>query len=109
MDDLIGRIVELHDQLEAKNVPHAFGGALALAWCTERARATIDIDVNLLIPVSDWQRALEVLPGEVRVTAKDRHLLKRDGQVRVWWGQTPLDLFLNSTDFHEGIDRLSAL
>ena len=103
MDDLIGRILELHDQLKAKNVPHAFGGALALAWCTERARGTIDIDVNLLIPASDWQQVLEALPGEVRVTAKDRHLLKRDGQVRVWWGQTPLDLFLNSTDFHEGI------
>ena len=31
----------------------------------------------------------------------DRELLERDGQVRVWWDGTPVDLFLNTTDFHE--------
>lgn len=103
MDDLVGKIRELHDTLAQREIPHAFGGALALAWCTERARGTIDIDVNLLIPASDWQRALDALPNDVKVTQKDRQLLKRDGQVRVWWERTPLDLFLNSTDFHEGI------
>lgn len=103
MDDLVGKIVQLHDQLTEQNIPHAFGGALALAWCTERARGTIDIDVNLLIPASDWQSALDALPDDVKVTGKDRDILKRDGQVRVWWDRTPLDLFLNSTDFHDGI------
>jgi hypothetical protein len=66
-------------------------------------RGTIDIDVNLLIPASDWERVLDALPCGVKVTRKDRDLLKRDGQVRVWWHKTPLDLFLNSTDFHDGI------
>jgi hypothetical protein len=103
VDDLVGKIVELHEQLTNQDIPHAFGGALALAWCTERARGTIDIDVNLLIPARDWQIALDALPGEVKVTRKDREILEREGQVRVWWHKTPLDLFLNSTDFHEGI------
>ncbi len=103
MDDLVEKITVLHKTLDAGAVPHAFGGALALAWCTERARGTIDIDVNLLIPAEDWEHALAVLPEGVQVTAKDRQLLKRDGQVRVWWDKTPLDLFLNSTDFHDGI------
>ncbi len=103
MDDLIGKILQLHEQLARQDIPHAFGGALALAWCTERARGTIDIDVNLLIPAADWHDALAALPAGVKVTQKDRDLLKRDGQVRVWWDKTPLDLFLNSTDFHEGI------
>jgi hypothetical protein len=103
MDDLVGKILALHERLRQLTIPHAFGGALALAWCTERARGTIDIDVNLLIPASDWQNALKALPDDVKVTKKDRELLKRDGQVRVWWGKTPLDLFLNSTDFHDGI------
>jgi hypothetical protein len=53
VDDLVGKIVELHAQLTNQDIPHAFGGALALAWCTERARGTIDIDVNLLIPARD--------------------------------------------------------
>ena len=103
MDDLVGKIVGLHEHLAKQEIPHAFGGALALAWCTERARGTIGIDVNLLIPASDWQSALDALPTEVKVTRKDREILKRDGQVRVWWDKTPLDLFLNSTDFHDGI------
>ncbi len=103
MDDLVGKIRQLHVQLAKQDIPHAFGGALALAWCTERARGTIDIDVNLLIPASDWEVALDVLPEDVKVTRKDRELLKRDGQVRVWWDKTPLDLFLNSTDFHDDI------
>ena len=103
MDDLVGRIVALHEALSHAGLPHAFGGALALAWCTERARGTIDIDVNLLIPAADWKRALAALPAAVKVTAKDRMLLERDGQVRVWWGKTPLDVFLNSTGFHDGL------
>ncbi|MEM7362914.1 MAG: hypothetical protein AAF525_02735 [Pseudomonadota bacterium] len=104
MDDLVAKIVELHEQLVTAELPHAFGGALALAWCTGRARGTIDIDVNLLVSTEDWQSALDALPGEVKVTQKDRRLFRRDGQVRVWWDKTPLDIFLNSTDFHTGIE-----
>ena len=104
MDDLVAKIVQLHDQLVRADVPHAFGGALALAWCTSRARGTIDIDVNLLLSTGDWQIALDALPSDVKVTRDDRRLFKRDGQVRVWWGKTPLDIFLNSTEFHEGIE-----
>jgi hypothetical protein len=104
MDDLVAKIIQLHDQLVAAELPHAFGGALALAWCTHRARGTIDIDVNLLLSTRDWELALDALPPGVKVTTKDRSIFKRDGQVRVWWEKTPLDIFLNSTDFHKGIE-----
>ena len=36
MSSLAERIVGLHETLRASNFPHAFGGALALAWCTQR-------------------------------------------------------------------------
>ena len=32
---LTERIVALHAALDTAGVPHAFGGALALAWCTQ--------------------------------------------------------------------------
>ena len=35
---LPGKIVAVHEALDAAGLSHAFGGALALAWCTERAR-----------------------------------------------------------------------
>jgi hypothetical protein len=105
MDDLIGRILELHEAFTGAGLPHAFGGALALAWCTLRARGTIDIDVNVLVPAEDWARVLETLPDGVKITKQDRRILQRDSQVRLWWGKTPVDLFLNSTDFHAGLAR----
>lgn len=103
MDNLVGKIVRLHDALTGADIPHAFGGALALAWCTQRARGTIDIDVNVLLSASEYQQAVDALPDDVSTTRDDVKILKRDGQARFWWSQTPIDVFLNSTDFHEQI------
>ncbi|MEX0943797.1 MAG: hypothetical protein WD002_14770 [Pseudomonadales bacterium] len=104
MESLVDKIVALHGVLKKAGLPHAFGGALALAWCTQRARGTIDIDVNVLIPTDEFERALDAMPERVKITRKDRQLLKKEGQVRIWWDKTPIDLFLNSTDFHDGIE-----
>ncbi|HQQ64190.1 MAG TPA: hypothetical protein PLF22_11545 [Pseudomonadales bacterium] len=103
--DLVARILALHESLTAAQLPHAFGGALALAWCTARARGTIDIDVNILIPTTECDKALQAMPTGMKITPQDRKILKRDGQVRLWWDKTPVDLFLNSTPFHEAIIR----
>lgn len=103
MDNLVEKIVLLHGALTKADIPHAFGGALALAWCTRRARGTIDIDVNVLLSDSEYQRAVDALPDDVTITREDVKILKRDGQARFWWSKTPVDVFLNSTDFHEHI------
>jgi len=83
------------------DIPHAFGGALALAWCTEQARATIDVDVNVFLKVDDAQRVLRSLPKSVKWTDSDVAMLQRETQVRLWWENTPIDLFLNGTEWHE--------
>ena len=105
MPDLVEKIVAVHSTLQSADLPHAFGGALALAWCTERARSTIDIDVNIFVPVTGFQQILDAIPKEVRVRKQDVTILKRDGQVRIWWDTTPLDMFLNTTDFHDEAAR----
>lgn len=94
------KIVALHRALLGAQLPHAFGGALALAWCTQRARGTIDIDINIFVDVEDVDRVSAALPDAVVISRKDKNALKKDGQVRVWWDKTPVDLFLNTTDFH---------
>ncbi len=94
------KIVRVHQALSKADLPHAFGGALALAWCTGRARGTIDIDVNVFIDAAAGQRALAALPKAVTRSDGDLEILLRDGQVRLWWAQTPIDLFLNTTEFH---------
>jgi len=99
--NLVDQIVELHRSLRDADVPHAFGGALALAWCTQRARATIDIDVNLFVDRDDADRVLSAFPEDVAVSTADREAIACDGQTRLWWNTTPVDVFFNTTAFHE--------
>lgn len=100
---LPAKIIAVHDALTAADLPHAFGGALALAWCTQRARGTIDIDVNAFVPTARAPDLLAALPGEVAVADHDRHHLIRDGQARLWWSHTPIDVFLDTTPFHQAV------
>ena len=100
MSGLPDKIVAVHRALAAAGIPHAFGGALALAWCTERARGTIDIDINVFAGVDRIDDLLAAVPDGVTWTDDDRRLLERDGQVRIWWDTTPLDIFMNTTEFH---------
>lgn len=97
------KIVALHEAFAATDVPHAFGGALALAWCTQRARGTIDIDVNVFLPAERADDVLAALPDQVSHTAGDRLALVDDGQSRLWWDGTPVDVFLDTTPFHHDV------
>ncbi len=98
---LVDKILALHLALEGADIEHAFGGALALAWCTERARGTIDIDVNVFVDQAEASRVVAALPAAVAVADEDVERLARDGQVRLWWDATPVDVFMNTTEFHE--------
>jgi hypothetical protein len=100
---LPAKIVAIHKALAKAELPHAFGGALALAWCTERARGTIDIDVNVFVDTQRSEQVFRSLPKPVTWRNTDLATLNRDGQVRIWWDRTPLDLFLNTTPFHEEV------
>ena len=95
------KIVAIHRALRTASIPHAFGGALALAWCTQQARGTIDIDVNLFVEPTTVTATLGALPPGVVWTDADVDLIARDGQARLWWEATPVDVFFNTTTFHE--------
>jgi hypothetical protein len=98
---LADKLLALHHSLSDADLPHAFGGALALAWCTRQPRGTSDIDVNVFVPVSALRSALDGLPDTVSWDRRAEGELARDGQARLWWDATPVDLFLNTTPFHE--------
>jgi hypothetical protein len=38
MSALAKRLIDIHDALTAADLPHAFGGAVALAYCTQEPR-----------------------------------------------------------------------
>jgi len=83
------------------DVPHAFGGALALAYYAE-PRATIDIDLNAFVGVGRVGDVVEPLASlGVSATAEGIiDLIRHDGQARVFWEETPIDLFFAYDAFH---------
>ena len=103
MSVLVDRLLAVHASLDAARLPHAFGGAIALAYCTEEPRGTRDIDVNVFVDASRAGSVLAALPGAVEVTEADVTAAKTDGQVRVWWDDTPVDVFLDVHDFHHEV------
>jgi hypothetical protein len=86
------RMLAVHDALRAAGFPHAIGGAIALGYCTLEARGTQDVDVNVFVPPSRTRDVLAALPEGIRVTGRDLEVAERDGQVRVMWDATPIDL-----------------
>jgi hypothetical protein len=99
---LVDKVVRLVQALERAAVPFAVGGALAFAYYGE-PRATIDIDLNLFVAPSGYEHIIDVLePLGVAPTA-DATVVQRNGQVRLWWGRTPLDLFFSYDPVHEAM------
>jgi hypothetical protein len=95
------KVLALDDALGKARIDHAFGGALALAYYAE-PRATVDIDINLFAATDLWLRVAEALaPLGVATGAVDTDALARDGQGRLWWGRTPVDLFFEYDPIHE--------
>jgi hypothetical protein len=97
------RLLAVHEALERAHLPHAFGGAIALAYCTEEPRGTRDLDINVFVEPARAREVLAALPDGVRVGAGDIEAATREGQVRVWWDETPLDLFFDVHDFHREV------
>ena len=104
MSDLADLLFAVHDALERAKIPHAIGGAIALAYCTLDPRGTRDLDVNVFVGPERAREVLAVLPSEVEVNGLRLEKLERDGQVRLRSGTTPLDLFLSVLPFHDHVE-----
>lgn len=105
MSILAQRLLAVHTALDDVTLPHAFGGAIALAYCTHEPRGTRDIDVNIFVGVDRAGEVLDAMPLGVTVRRADRVTARRDGQVRVMWEDTPVDLFFDTHGFHREVAR----
>ncbi len=94
------KVGALADALGSAGIPFAFGGALALAYYAE-PRATVDVDVNVFVAPVEIDRVADPLSAlGVRASDAERNVARRDGQVRLFWGTTPIDLFFAYDAFH---------
>lgn len=78
------KLLALHDALDAAGEAHAFGGAIALAYCTHDPRGTRDIDVNAFVPASSPQLLLDALPAQVKIGPQAKRELIEAGQIRLY-------------------------
>lgn len=98
------KVLGLHATLADREVAHAFGGAIALAYHAE-PRATDDIDVNILLRPDRAEVVIAALSDLLDVPNRDETLrqIEAHDQARVRWGQTYVDLFFTDTAFHESM------
>jgi hypothetical protein len=95
------KVISVHEALRVAKIPHAIGGALALAYYAE-PRATIDIDLNIFVPTERWEEVVDaLLPLGIDADKLDTAALLRDGQCRLWWGENAVDLFFSYDRIHD--------
>lgn len=116
---LTEQVVAIHTTLSAAGVPHAFGGAIALAFCTAAPRRTEVIELHAFVAPQEVDRLLAALPADIG--APDPDAFEGDGRARLWWGATPVEIALSAHTFHHhaeadlrrvafaGIERLPVL
>jgi hypothetical protein len=103
MSELGDRLLAIHDALDAARIAHAIGGAIALGYCTLEPRGTRDVDVNVFTGPERAREVFAALPEGVEFSGVSLEHAERDGQVRLRWGTTPVDLFLSVLPFHDHV------
>jgi hypothetical protein len=112
---VLERAVDVHRRLDRGGIPHAIGGALALAYHVAQARATNDIDLNVSADPNKPERVFALLPDDVPWSDSDVAAVRRDGQVRLLWPlpdggpPIPLDLFFPQHALHQAVDARAEL
>ncbi len=101
--ELVEKLLAIHVALKARSLPHAFGGAIALAYCVQEPRGTRDLDINVFVDAERAAEVLAALPEGVRVEEADVEQAKRDGQTRLFWDGVPVDIFLNNLPLHDEV------
>ena len=100
LEGLSSKIVAVHEMLDSLRVPHQFGGAIALAWYRS-PRATTDIDLNVTLAPAEAEPVLGAVSHlGVNVSKSNRVAIERDGQARLDWEGSYLDLFFATIELH---------
>lgn len=98
------KIVAVHESLLKAKLPHAFGGAIAIAYYGE-PRMTKDIDINVFIPNEHWEEISEGLkPLEIDTEPGDQGLRDQE-DLRLAWEENSLHLFFSCDPLHEQMEH----
>jgi hypothetical protein len=103
-DNLPRGIIDIHNAFARDGIPHAFGGAIALAYWAE-PRATADIDINVFLSQDQRVRVLDSIATVIPLTnrADAERQIEHTAQVRLGWDRIPVDLFFSNSEFHDAM------
>ena len=101
---LADKVVRVDRSFRRVEIPHAFGGALALAYYAV-PRATVDIDINVFISAERYPDVVRILKRIGVDTFPSEREASDRGQCRTWWAETPIDLFFSYDEIHEAMAR----
>jgi hypothetical protein len=101
---LVEKVLAVDRALAGAGLPHVIGGAIALAYYGE-PRVTIDIDVNVFVPIDRWPEVRAALSGLVTDTEIDPKELSKERQVRLPWDRNTVHLFFSYDQLHEEMPK----
>lgn len=101
---LPGKVHALHQTLARLRLPHAFGGAVALAYYSE-PQGTQELQLNVFVDADRWPVVRVALAPLGVDTKADVAALERDDQVRLRWDRNPIDVFFSRDAFHDEMRR----
>lgn len=103
---LAQRVAAIIRVFEERRIPYAIGGAIALGYHIQ-PRSTTDIDIYVFVPETDALPSLQALQaaGVPVDFERDVALILRDGQVRIRWNHTYVDLFYMTVPFLEAASQ----
>jgi hypothetical protein len=96
---LLEKVLTVDQALSAADLPHAFGGGLALAYYGE-PRVTVDIDINVFASIDRWSEVESALAGVPIDLDLDPNELAGERQARLPWDLNPVHLFFSYDDLH---------
>jgi hypothetical protein len=101
---LPNKIATAHASLLKAELPHAFGGAIAVAYYGE-PRMTKDIDINVFISGERWGKISEALaPLGIDTELEDRDLRNQE-ELKLKWEENSLHFFFSCDSLHEEMKR----
>lgn len=97
---LAAKVSNIHQNLLEAEIPHAIGGAVAVAYYGE-PRSSGDIDVNVFVPTARWLEVRDALKPLKIDTWVAEGELKRFNEMRLEWGSNSLHLYFSADALHQ--------
>lgn len=104
------KVLDVHRLLMQAGVPHAIGGAIAFGYAGT-PRGTLDVDVDVFTSPDAAADVINLLVAAGAHVTREWPLerVEREGQVRLLWEGTAVDLFFMTHEIYDSVRERSVI